>query len=84
MSEYGGNIRYPPGMTIPSDLRKVRNSSGRGFMIRARGDRRWYLVYHDENEQFKISCPVTAGKSIDSDIATELKSLKRSYRQKAI
>ena len=32
--------RYPPGMTMPSDFRKLRKDSGRGLMIRALGDRR--------------------------------------------
>ena len=35
-------------------------------MIRARGDRRWYLVYHDEKEQLRMSWPVTGGNSSES------------------
>jgi len=35
-------------------------------MIRARGERRWYLVYHDEKEQLRISWPVTGGNSSES------------------
>jgi hypothetical protein len=41
-------------------------------MIRARGDRRWYLAYQAENEQFKISCPVTGGKVI-AELRTKMR-----------
>jgi hypothetical protein len=53
---------------MPSDFKKVRNASGRGLMIRARGLRRWYFVYHEEKEQLRMSWPVTGGKSKDDDI----------------
>jgi hypothetical protein len=33
-------------------------------MIRARGERRWYLVYQAEKEQFSMSWPVTGGNSM--------------------
>src|SRR5271170_3235620 len=51
---------------MPSAFRKLRKASGRGLMIRARGERRWYLVYQEEKEQLRISWPVTGGNSSDS------------------
>jgi hypothetical protein len=63
---------YPPGITMPSDLRKVRNSSGSGLMMRARGDRRWYFAYHEENEQNSMSWPERGGNSRGSVGATSV------------
>ena len=37
-------------------------------MIRARGERRRYLEYHNEKEQLIISWPVTGGNSNKSSI----------------